>query len=91
MQLGRHNREVQAAAVRIVFNHIQLPELAGHVWLDWRLLWHTNMAVDSQYAGVQDLWLIASGDKNYLGAPRLQRTVSAWAWRDWGNYDVGWR
>jgi len=64
-------------AERIIFNHIQLPELAGHVWLDWRLLRHTNKAVNSQYASKRDIWLIASGDKNCQGTPWPMRMISA--------------
>jgi len=64
-------------AEHIVLNHIQIHDLAGHVWLDWRILRHTNKAVNSQYASTWDIWIIASGDKNSQGTPQPKRAVSA--------------
>ena len=70
--------------------HSPFQILAGHIWLNWRLLQHTDTAVNSQYASTWDLWPITSGDRNIQGTPQPKRMVSAWAWWYWGIYDVSW-
>ena len=70
------DRKEVTPAERIVFSHVHILDTSGTVWLDWRLLRHTNTAVDSQYASTRDSWLIAAGDKTNHGTPRSKRTVS---------------
>jgi len=85
------DRKEVTPAERIVFNHVHIPDTCGNVWLDWRLLWHTNTALDSQYASQWDPGLIATGDKSCHGTLRSKRIVATLAWGNWGNYDVGLR
>jgi len=51
------NRKEVTPAECIVFNHVHIPDTSGTVWLDWRILRHTNTAVDSQMqvSGTHDL------------------------------------
>jgi len=65
-------------------------KLAGHVWLNWRLLRHTDTSVISWYATQWPIWPIASSNSSYQGSPWPKRIVSAQAWHNWGNYDIGW-
>jgi len=83
MQLCRHRGKACVSRVHSFQQYSLYVILAGHV------LWDTT--VDSQYASMRDPRLIGSGDRSHQGTPRPKRTVSAKAWRDSGNYDVGLR